>query len=360
MIKYRGRKLIRAGAMGVILAILIVSIGLAPERILDWASGIRYQAIFAEAGGMVIGNEVRFMGVQVGSVNDVSLSHGEALISFSVDSTVSLGSQTTAHIRTGTLLGERVLTLESAGDGRMGVLDVIPLTRTSSPYSLTDAVGDLTSNITDTDTDLLNQALDTLAGTLDQISPQLGPTFDGLTRISTSLNSRNETLDTLLQRASDVTAILGAQSQQVNTLILNANDLLAVLVDRREAIVRLLNATSALALQLSGVIADNEKELTPMLDKLNAVTEVLQKNRDNIAKALPGLAKFQNALGELVSSGPYYTAFIPNLDLPPVIQPFFDYAFGFRRGTNAGQPPDTMGPRAQIPFPFNAIPEAPR
>jgi phospholipid/cholesterol/gamma-HCH transport system substrate-binding protein len=124
--------------------------------------------------------------------------------------------------------------------------------------------------------------------------------------------------------------------------------------------VDLLSATSALAKQISGLITDNEKDLAPMLEKLNSVTAVLEKNRDNIAKALPGLAKYQNVLGELVSTGPYYTAFIPNLDLPAVLQPFFDYAFGFRRGTNAGQPPDNAGPRAEIPFPYNAIPQGPR
>ena len=88
------------------------------------------------------------------------------------------------------------------------------------------------------------------------------------------------------------------RSQQVNTLILNANDLLGVLNDRREAIVDLLANTSAVAQQLTGLVADNEKELAPTLEKLNSVTAMLEKNRDNIAKALPGLAKFQLTQGE--------------------------------------------------------------
>ena len=40
-----------------------------------------------------------------------------------------------------------------------------------------------------------------------------------------------------------------------------------------------------------------------------------------------------------------------------LLQPFLDYAFGFRRGVNAGQPPDTAGPRAELPFPVNGIPQ---
>ena len=38
------------------------------------------------------------------------------------------------------------------------------------------------------------------------------------------------------------------------------------------------------------------------------------------------------------------------------INPFLDYAFGFRRGENAGRPPDSAGPRAEFPLPFNGIP----
>ena len=47
----------------------------------------------------------------------------------------------------------------------------------------------------------------------------------------------------------------------------------------------------------------------------------------------------------------------PNLALPQVLlQPFMDYAFGFRRGVNAGQPADNAGPRAELPLPYNGIP----
>lgn len=356
MLKYRAGRLIRAGFMGVVLILLVIAVGLQPQQLWSLAAAIRYQALFSEAGGLAEGNPVTVSGIQVGTVTDVSLKQGDALVTFNIDGTIPLGSDTTAHIRTGTLLGERVLTLESAGTGTMRSMDVIPVSRTSSPYSLTDAVSDLTKYAADTNTDTLNQSLDTLSSTLDQVAPQLGPTFDGLTRISTAINERNQTLSNLLKNGSEVTEILSKRSQQVNTLIVNASDLLQVLVARRQAIVQLLANTSAVAQQLSGLVHDNEQELAPTLQKLNSVIAVLQKNRDNIAKALPGLAKYEVTLGETVATGPFYSAYIPNLQQPQILQPFFDYAFGFRRGVDIGQPPDNAGPRAEIPFPYNAIP----
>ena len=84
-----------------------------------------------------------------------------------------------------------------------------------------------------------------------------------MSRLSKSLNERNESLASLLKSAADVTGILAKRSQQVNTLLLNANDLLGVLNERRYAIVNLLANTSALSQQLTGLVADNEKELAP-------------------------------------------------------------------------------------------------
>jgi len=359
MLKYRGGNLMRAGVIGMIVIALIVAVGLQPQQLINWATTVRYQAAFADAAGLTVGNTVAVSGMDVGTVSDIDLGEGGALVTFSVDATLQFGADTTAHIQTGTLLGQRELTLESAGSGTLRPMALIPTSRTFTPYTLTDAVGELTANTAGTDTAAVNTSLDTLSATIDQIAPQLGPTFDGLTRISATLNQRDEALGDLLRSGNAVTQILAERSQQVNTLILNADDLVDVLAERRWAIVELLSHVSAMSRALGGVIADNEQELAPSLAKLNAVTAVLEKNRDNIAVALPRLAKFQITLGETVANGPYYSAYIPNLDLPPLLQPFMDYAFGFRRGVNAGQPPDNAGPRAEFPFPYNGIPEKP-
>jgi phospholipid/cholesterol/gamma-HCH transport system substrate-binding protein len=359
MLKYRGSQLIRAGFIGVVLVALVIIVGLAPDRLMTTATAVRYQALFSQAGGLAAGNKVMVSGIKVGSVSGVSLRHGDALVTFTLKGNVLLGSETRAHIRTGTLLGERVLTLESAGSGRLHPMDVIPTDRTSSPYSLTDAVSDLTTNTAATDTAALNHSLDTLSKTIDQIAPQLGPTFDGLTRLSETINSRNENLGDLLKSASDVTGILSERSTKINTLILDANDLVGVLAQRRQEIVDLLANTSTVAKQLTGLVHDNEAKLAPTLDKLNSVTAVLEKNRDNIAKALPGLAKYQITLGEAVSSGFYYQAFVPNMLVLQLLQPFLDYLWGFRTfdvapGRGPGYP--SPMPRAELPWPYAGIP----
>jgi phospholipid/cholesterol/gamma-HCH transport system substrate-binding protein len=360
MLKYRGLGLVKAGLIGVALITMVILVGLSPDRFISWATMVRYQALFSEAGGLATGNPVTVSGMKVGTVSDVKLRHGDALVTFSMKGNILLGSETSAHIRTDTLLGARMLALESAGSGTMHPMAVIPVSRTSSPYSLTEAVSDFTSNTADTSTATLNQSLDTLSATLDQIAPQLGPAFDGLTRLSRTLNGRNKSLGELFKSAGDVTGILSERSQQVNKLILNSDTLLEVLVARRQEIVDLLANTSAVAKQLTALVHDNESTLAPTLERLNRVTGVLEKNRDNIAKALPGLAKFEITVGEGIASMYAYSAFVPNFLVPQLFQPLFDYLWGFRTFDTARGPGfPSLVPRSLTPWPYNAIPMCP-
>ena len=127
MQRYRGSNLIRAGVIGVILIILVIAVGLQPERLLQYATSLRYQALFSEAGGLATGNDVTVSGIKVGTVSSIELDNGDALVGFTINSKYALGPETTAHIRTGTLLGERVLALDSAGTGTLDPRQIIEI-----------------------------------------------------------------------------------------------------------------------------------------------------------------------------------------------------------------------------------------
>ena len=89
MLKYRGMQLIRTGFIGVVLVVLVILVGLAPEKLSAWATSVRYQALFEEAGGLANGNDVTVSGIKVGTVTDVSLQGRNAVVSFTLDGTVS-------------------------------------------------------------------------------------------------------------------------------------------------------------------------------------------------------------------------------------------------------------------------------
>jgi phospholipid/cholesterol/gamma-HCH transport system substrate-binding protein len=118
--------------------------------------------------------------------------------------------------------------------------------------------------------------------------------------------------------------------------------------------------TSVVAKQLTGLVHDNESTLAPTLERLNRVLGVLEKNRDNIGKALPGLAKFQITVGEAISGMYAYQAFAPNFLIPQLFQELVDYLWGFRTfDTLKGPGFPSPVPRALTPWPYNSIPQCP-
>ena len=51
MLKYRSDQARPRGLPRVVLVLLVIAVGLQPERLISWATGIRYSAEFAEAAG---------------------------------------------------------------------------------------------------------------------------------------------------------------------------------------------------------------------------------------------------------------------------------------------------------------------
>ena len=63
--------------------VLVILVGLvARDVVVAWATSIRYQASFRDAGGLAAGNDVTISGIKVGSVSDVALQGRNALVTF--------------------------------------------------------------------------------------------------------------------------------------------------------------------------------------------------------------------------------------------------------------------------------------
>ncbi|HLS75612.1 MAG TPA: MCE family protein [Nocardia sp.] len=300
------------GIVGIVVAVCIALSALQFDRLPFIRSGASYTAHFADAGGLLPGDHVQVAGVRSGRVDDVQLAGDRVLVKFTVDENIVLGDRTTAAIKTNTVLGRKSLEVVPAGEGALRRDDTIPLERTTSPYSLNDALGELAATVDGLDMDRVDQTLDALSVTFADTPAPLRTALDGITQLSRTINSRDEALSQLLERAQNVTAILSERSHQLNALLLDGNQLLGELDARRAALGQLIVHVNGLAQELRGLVADNEAQLAPALDKLNQVLDVLQRNRQNISEALDGLGPFAAALGEQVGNGPWFNAYVSN------------------------------------------------
>jgi phospholipid/cholesterol/gamma-HCH transport system substrate-binding protein len=117
---------------------------------------------------------------------------------------------------------------------------VIPLGRTTTPYTLNTALQDLGHNASELDKPKFEQALQTLTDSLHEATPQLRGALDGVAALSRSLNARDQALEQLLAHAKKVSDTLAQRAGQVNQLVIDGNLLFAALDERRQALSNLI------------------------------------------------------------------------------------------------------------------------
>jgi phospholipid/cholesterol/gamma-HCH transport system substrate-binding protein len=284
-----------------------------------------YSAYFAEAGGIKPGSDVRVSGLGVGRVSDIRLEGTKVRVDFTVRQGVELGDRTEAAIKIETVLGTKMLELTPRGDGELN--GTIPLERTTSPYDLPTALGDLTTTISGLDTTQLSSALTTLADTFKDTPPDLKLALEGVARFSDTLNTRDAQLRNLLTNANKVTGVLAKRSDQIASLVVNTNALLAELLAQRDSLDAFMSNLTAVSHQISGLVNDNRAQLKPAVDKLNGVLGILDNRKQELERTLYLLRRYAMSFGEVLGSGPFFKASVVNLAPGQFSQPFIDAAF---------------------------------
>ncbi|MEH3138291.1 MAG: MCE family protein [Mycolicibacterium neoaurum] len=303
---------LRTGILGIFVVSCLVLVSFGYTGLPWYPQGRNYEAYFTDAGGITPGNDVNISGINVGKVNSVSLAGDQAKVGFTVDRKIKVGNQTLVAIKTDTVLGQKSLSVTPGGSGDS---TVIPVNRTTTPYTLNTALQDLGGNVATLDKPRFEEALQTLTDTLRDATPQLRGALDGVADLSRSLNKRDAALEQLLLHAKNVSQTLAERSGQVNQLITDGNQLFAALDERRQALSTLIAGIDDVSQQLSGFVADNKREFLPVLQKLDAVMDNLLERKEHIGEALKRLPPYATALAEVVGNGPGFN--INLYGLPP-------------------------------------------
>lgn len=237
-----------------------------------------YEAVFTDATSLVTGDDVRIAGVRVGRVTDVDVRNGtEAVVGFSVDSSVTLTDTTLAALRYRNMVGQRYLTLTPGIEGgeplRAGA--TIPVGRTTPALDLTALFAGFKP---------LFQALD--PEQTNQLAFELIQVFQG----------ESGTVESLLDRTASLTGTLADRDRLIGDLI---DNLTAVLTTFNDRDTELADTISTLQQLITGLAGDRERllgGLDPIADLADSTAGLLADIREPLAADLAGLAKLSASL----------------------------------------------------------------
>lgn len=305
-------QIIRAGVVFVVIAILAMAAALNLQKFPGFR-GVTYYAEFTDASGLRPGHMVQVAGIRVGRVADIELKGDHVVARFTIEPDVRFGSESTASVEVLNLLGEKFLDLQPAGDGATEAGTTIPRERTTASYDIVEVFDQLSDTTERIKIPQLQKALDVVADTMNRTNDEARGAFDGLSRLSETIASRDDELQSLLENAASVANLLDRRKGDVVSLVRQGDLILGELRRREQAINQLLVNTGVLSQQLGGLVDDNQAQLKPMLQELQQVTKILVDRQDSLEQAVINLEPYINILSNIVGNGPWFDAFAVNL-----------------------------------------------
>ncbi|HEY2763283.1 MAG TPA: MCE family protein [Pseudonocardiaceae bacterium] len=315
MTSFRNRNPIPIAVIGLLVIAVLSTAAYNVDR-LPLLGGTTYTAEFSEAAGLKAGDPVSIAGVRVGQVSAVTLAGDRVRVSMRVKD-AWIGDRTTAAIEIKSLLGAKSVSLDPLGEQAQYPGTPIPLRRTAAPYDVVQALNGLSGTVQQIDTARLEQSLRTLADTFRGTPGEVRGTLDGLSRLSRTISDRDQQLQHLLAGTHTVTTVLADRDADFQRLLADGNLLLTEVQRREQAISTLLAGIQTLSVQLSGLVADNSGQLRPALEQLDRVAAVLQRNQDNLNRALQLAPVFLRLFTNAVGNGRWFDSYACGLLPPP-------------------------------------------
>jgi len=263
-----------------------------------------YVALLSHTAGLQVGEEVQIAGISVGEVRGIALDGQKVRVDFSVDEDARLGRSTTAAVKIGTLLGNHFLEVAPAGGGELAN-DTIDLNHTTVSYNLQDVIEGSSNTLEHLDGKTIEKSLSAIADALDYSPEQSREAIDGISRLSRVAAEQSDKLHALLASSAEVSDLMADNSTELIDLMRRSTDVLEELTKRRDVIHAMLKDSREMARQITGVLADNDADLDPMMRDFTSAIGNLRRHDKQLTDAIDSIATLSHYLANASGSGKY-------------------------------------------------------
>ncbi|WP_026424101.1 MCE family protein [Actinokineospora inagensis] len=273
-------------------------LGLVVAAVLWWLfsepNSKRYTAVFAGVVGLYEDNDVRVLGVRVGTIDKITPRGDRVEVEMSVDRTVQIPADAQAVIVAPSLVSDRYVQLTPAftGGAELATGAVIPRDRTAAPLEVDDLYASL-ARVSETlgpnganKDGALADLLNTLAKNLDGNGQAVHDTVTQLGQLSSTLSGNSDDLFGTITQLQKFTSTLAADDDNVREFTGELAEASKFLSGERG---NLAEAVDQLGIALTSVrqfINDNRGRIKSNVDKLASVTRVLVDQRAALAETL--------------------------------------------------------------------------
>jgi phospholipid/cholesterol/gamma-HCH transport system substrate-binding protein len=296
----------RRGVRLTLVVLLAVSLALGAYLVWPGRTGNKIVAYFSSAVGLYPGDQIRIVGVPVGTIESIEPRTDDVKITMSVDGDVKLPADARAVIMSPNLVAARFIQLAPA--------------YTSGPALPNGATITLAKTAVPVEWDEVKQSLTDLAKQLSPAAGQLqGPLGKVINQAADTFNGKGDSFRSALRELSQAAGRLGDSRTDIFGTIKNLQVLVDALSKSNEQIVSFAGHVASVSqvlakssthldntlgtlnqalIDVKGFLQQNNSTLIGTVNKLTDLTQVLSDQSADIEQVLhvagPGIANFYN------------------------------------------------------------------
>jgi phospholipid/cholesterol/gamma-HCH transport system substrate-binding protein len=272
-----------------------------------------YRARFTDASGLKLGDDVRILGVKVGTVAGLSVVDDRfAEVSFDMDAGRRLPASATAMIRYRNLVGQRYLAV-GTGVGSTELLEpggTIPVDRTTPALNLTV----LFNGFKPLFQALRPEDVNKLAFEIIQVLQGEGGTVDSILQHTATLTAtiagRDKVIGDLIDNLNSVLGTVNGRSTEVSDPIVSLQQLVSGLSADRKPIGDAIAALGSLTGTTAGLLDQARPALKQDIALLGPLAENLNKQEPLLDGMLKGLENRADTFTRGVSYGSWLNFYL--------------------------------------------------
>ncbi|BBY75251.1 mammalian cell entry protein [Mycolicibacterium parafortuitum] len=287
-------------------AVLVVTLAVGAYLVWPNRAGHKVVAYFTSAVGLYPGDDVRVVGVPVGTIDKIEPRAGDVKITMTIDGDVKVPAEAKALVISPNLVSARFIQLTPAFTGGAAMADgaEIGLDRTAVPVEWDEVKEQLTAlsaqlgphqgSVQGPLTEVVNQAADTFDGNGDSFRNALRELSQTAGRLG---DSRADLFGTIrnLQVLVDALSNSNEQIVQFSNHVASVSQVLADASNDLDVTLGTLNQALS---DVRGFLGDSNEALIGQVNRLTEFTNLLTEHSDDIEQILHitpnGLSNFYN------------------------------------------------------------------
>ncbi|MEV0251332.1 MlaD family protein [Nocardia sp. NPDC050712] len=216
------RLVLFAGVMMVVLALVLTAI----KRPVDGDTHA-HDALFTDANGLKVGDDVRMYGVQVGKVERVSLDGVKARIHLTVRNSTPVYDNSVLAIRYQNLTGQRYIDLQQQPNPGLRLVDdaTIGTDMTIPSFDVTSLFNGLKPVLATLSPEAVNKFTENMLAVLQGDGNGLGPAMESIAELSAYVGDRQQVIGTLVKNMSDISDRVGGRVHYLVPLLARLTDI---------------------------------------------------------------------------------------------------------------------------------------